>query len=236
MEQKLKAEVREGTGKGVARKLRAQGRVPAVLYGHGIEPTSLHVDSLELFRILHTDAGMNVLIGLEVEGKPHLTLARELQRDQVRSKLIHVDFLAISRDERITVSVPVEIVGESRGVKEGGAVEHHLWEMELECLPGDVPGHIEADVTDLGIGDSLQVSDISVPDGVEVKDDPEDVVVSVVIPQLLKVEAELEEGEAVEGEEGEVVEGEEGEAAEGEAAGGEGAPAAEGGSQEGGES
>ncbi len=235
MEQKLKAEVREGTGKGVARKLRAQGRVPAVLYGHGIEPTALHVDSLELFRVLHTDAGMNVLIDLEVGGEPHLALARELQSDQVRSKLIHVDFLAISRDEKITVSVPVEIVGESRGVKEGGAVEHHLWEMELECLPGDVPGHIEADITDLGIGDSLRVTDIAVPDGVDVKDDPDEIVVSVVVPQLLKVEAELEEGEAVEGAE-EGAEAAEGEAGEGEAAGGEGAPAAEGGSQESGES
>jgi large subunit ribosomal protein L25 len=215
MEQKLKASPRSDTGKGAARRVRAEGRVPAILYGRGIEPTSLAVDARELSHLLHTDAGMNVLIDLQVEGEgEHLVLARELQQDHVRNRLVHVDFVAISRDEKITVEVPISVVGDSPGVKEGGVVEHHTWDLEVECLPGDVPENIEADVSNVALGESLHVSDLRPPEGVTINTDPEELVLAVVVPALLKVEAELEEGEtAVEGVEGEVAEGAEGEAA-----------------------
>src|SRR3989304_5829939 len=156
MEQKLKAEVRIEAGKGAARKVRAGGRVPAILYGHGMEPVPLTVDSRDLFPVLHTDAGANALIDLQVDSANHLALAREIQRDLRKGAFVHVDFLAIRRDEKITVDVPVRIVGEPRGVKEGGAVEHHVWDFKIECLPADVPEAIEADITDLAIGDSLR--------------------------------------------------------------------------------
>lgn len=207
MEQNLKAAVREGTGKGVARRLRAQNRVPAVLYGAGVEPTPLHVDARELFHVMHTDAGQNVLIDLEVEGEgTHLALAREMQQDHIKGRTVHVDFLAIRRDQQITVSVPVEVAGSSVGIHEGGVLEHHLWEIEIECLPNAVPGHIEVDITALGIGDSLHVSDVTAPEGIVIKSDPEVMVLAVVAPQKGVEEA--------------VVEGEEGAeaAAEGEAA------------------
>lgn len=221
MEQKLTAEIRSGVGKGPARQARMKGLVPAVLYGHDLEPIALTVDSLELYRVLHTDAGANVLIELKVDKDSHLALAREIHRDHVKGRFVHVDFLAIRRDQKITVEVPVRIIGESVGVKEGGAVEHHVWDLKLECLPGDVPESIDADVSGLAIGDSIRVSELPVPHGIDVLTNPEEVVVAVVIPQLLKVEEEVPEGEVVEGEEGEVVEGEEG--AEG-APEGEGAP------------
>ena len=211
MEQKLVAEKREGTGKGVARKLRAAGRVPAVLYGHGMEPVGLSVDSRELFQLFHTGAGTNVLVGLVVDGDEHLAMPREVQRDHIRGRFVHVDFLVVSRDEKITINVPVRIVGASVGVKAGGVLEHHLWELRVECLPSDVPDAIEADVSPLEIGMSLRVGDLVVPEGALILTSPEESVVAVQQPQA---RIELEEEEAAEAAEGEAAEGEAAEGAE----------------------
>ena len=225
-EVKLKAEVREGTGKGVARKMRAAGRVPAVLYGPAADPQRLAVDSRDLWHVLHTDAGMNVLVNLQVDGETHLALPREVQRDIVKGTLMHVDFLRIRRDVAIQVNVPIHLVGESIGVKEGGVTEHHLWELHVETLPGNVPESIEADITELNIGDSLHVSSLTVPDDVTVLTDAEETIVSIVTPQVLQVEEP--EGEAAEGVEGEEpAEGETGEGEAGET--GQGGDSAEGG-------
>jgi large subunit ribosomal protein L25 len=197
-EQKLEAEKRDGSGKGMARKLRAAGRVPAILYGHGMEPMSLSVDAKELFHILHTGAGGNVLIDLLVDGKDHLALPREVQRDHVRGQMLHVDFLAVRRDVRVTVDVPVRVVGESPGVKAGGVLEHHLWELHVECLPQDVPDAIEADISELQVGDSLKAGDLAVPEGVTILTAADESVVAVVTPQVRVVEEEVAEAEAVE--------------------------------------
>ena len=219
MELKLEAEKRDESGKGAARKLRARGRVPAVLYGHGVGPVSVSVGAKDLYRVLHGSAGTNVLVNLTVDGAEHLALPREIQRDHVRGRYVHVDFLAVRRDEKVTVSVPVRVVGESPGVKVGGVVEHHLWELQVECLPGDVPDGIDADVSELQVGDSLRVSDIVAPEGVIVLTPPEESLLSVVVPQVRVVE---EVAEVAEGEEVAPAEGEE-------------APAEEAGTEEGGE-
>jgi large subunit ribosomal protein L25 len=206
MELKLKAEKREDSGKGAARKLRAAGRVPAVLYGHGVGPMAVSVDARDLFHVLHGSAGTNVLVDLQVDGAQHLSLPREIQRDHVRGRYLHVDFLAVRRDETVTVSVPVRVVGESPGVKAGGVIEHHLWELQVECLPGDVPDGIEADVSKLQVGDSLRVADLLPPQGVSVLTPLEESVIAVVIPQVRvveEVEAAAEEGEEAAAEEGE---------------------------------
>jgi large subunit ribosomal protein L25 len=218
-EVKLVAEPRDGTGKGVARKLRAAGRVPAVLYGAGLDSTPVSVDSKDLFHVLHTGAGYNVLVDLTVDGTEHLVIPRDVQRDHIHGRFIHLDLLAVRRDEKIKIMVPVRIVGESVGVKAGGVVEHHLWEIELECLPQDVPEGIDADISELEIGMGLRVSDLVAPAGTAFLTSEEESVVAVVQPQMA---VELEEEEAAEGEgaEGEAVEGEEG--AEGGAAEGEG--------------
>jgi large subunit ribosomal protein L25 len=218
MEQKLVAEKREGTGKGVTRKLRAAGRVPAVLYGQGLEPVALSVDSRELIHLFHTGAGTNVLVDLVVDGDAHLAMAREIQRDHIKGRFVHVDFLAVSRDQKITIDVPVRLVGESAGVKAGGVLEHHLWELQVECLPTDVPEAIEADVTELEIGDSLRVSDLAVPEGATILTNPDDLVVACQQPQA-RIELEEEEAAAAEAAEGEAAaEGEEGAAEESEGA------------------
>jgi large subunit ribosomal protein L25 len=214
MEQKLVAERREGTGKGVARKLRAAGRVPAVVYGQGMESAAVSVDAKDLYHVLHS-GGTNVLLDLVIDGKGLLALARDVQRDHIRGRFIHVDFLAVSRTEKITIDVPVRVVGESVGVKAGGVLEHHLWEIQAECLPGDVPEAIEADITELAVGDSLKVADLAAPEGVTILSPEDELVLGVVPPQAREVEevaAELAEGEVAA----------EGEAAPAEAAPGEG--------------
>lgn len=202
MELKLKAEVREVRGKGGARKIRAQGRVPAVVYGHGADPLHVSVDARDLFHLLHTDAGMNVLVDLRVDHDHFLAMPREIQRDHLRSTFLHIDFLRIARDEKITVDVPVHLSGESHGVKEGGVVEHHIWALQVECFPQDVPAAIEADITALGINESLKVSDLTFRDTLTVLTPADEVIVSVVPPQILRVEEEeaAEEAEVPEGE------------------------------------
>lgn len=219
METKLQAETREDTGKGFARRLRADGRVPGVLYGHEMAPIPLSVDSREMFHLLHGGAGANALMDLVVDGHEHLAMAREIQRDHIHNKLIHIDFLAVSRNEKITVNVPVIETGEAVGVKEGGVVEHHLREVAVECFPQDVPELIEIDISDVALGDMIHVSDLTPPQGVTILSNPEDAVLSVITPAALRVEADLsvpgeEAAEVPVAEEG--VEVPAGEAAEGE--------------------
>jgi large subunit ribosomal protein L25 len=219
----LKADVRDGRGKGPARRLRASGKVPATLYGRGIEAVALAVDARELAHTLSTDAGSNVLIDLKVGSDTHLTMARLLDRDPLRGTIKHVDFLRIARDVAIEVDVPVHFDGESQGVKEGGVLEHHLWQLHVECLPGNVPERIHIDVSPMVIGDVVRVSDVKPPDGVTLLTGDDEIIVSCVVPQVLKLEEEVPEEEvAAEGEEGAVpAEGEEGAApTEGEAGGG----------------
>lgn len=219
MEVRLEAETRAGTGKGVARKLRAAGKVPGILYGRGLTPVALAVEARELSQALHTDAGRNVLIDLQVGGEEHLAMIRELQRDAVRGAFFHVDFVKIARDVAIEVDVPIHVVGESHGVKEGGVIEHHLWNVRVECLPGNVPERIDADVTEIGIGEVVRVGALSVPEGVSILTDAGEIVVSVVVPQKPEelLAAPEEAAVAAEGEEA--------------AAPAEGAPPAEGGEE-----
>jgi large subunit ribosomal protein L25 len=217
MERKLKAEPRTDTGKGAARKIRATGRVPAVVYGHGAEPLHVSVEARELFHLLHTDAGMNILVDMRVDHDNFLAMPREVQRDALKGRFIHVDFLRIARDVKVTVEVPIHLTGESHGVKEGGVVEHHLWSLHVECLPQDVPSSLEADISALGINESLKVSDLQVPSTITVLTSPDEVIVSVVPPQVLRALEELEAAEAEAAAEAAAEEGEAAAEAEGEA-------------------
>jgi len=223
METKLTAERRDGAGKGVARKLRAAGRVPAVFYGHGTETVSLSVDARELLHLLHVNVGTNLLVDLLIDGTPHMAIAREIQRDHIHSRFIHVDFLAVNRDETITVSVEVNELGEPAGVKAGGVIEHHLREIAIECLPQDVPDAIDVDISALELGDMLHVRDLVAPEGVVILSNLDEAVLSVITPAALRTEADLtlpgEEAPAAEVEEEEAAAAEaapEGEAPEGE--------------------
>lgn len=200
MEVTLKAQPRSATGKGAARKFRRAGEVPGVVYGTGIDPIPLSISVREMTSALQTEAGSNVLINLQLDSKTkYFTMLREVQSDPLRGSLIHIDFLKIDRDVKIQADVPVHIVGESHGVKEGGVVEHHLWEIKVEALPTDVPPNLELDITMLGIGEHLRVSDLKPPPDVEILSPAEEIVVSVVEPQVIKLpEEEAAEAAAAE--------------------------------------
>jgi large subunit ribosomal protein L25 len=193
-EVKLKATKRESVGKGSSRRARSSGRVPAILYGRGMEPIALEVDRRAFVGALRTDAGMNVLLDIEVDGQTTLALTRELQREPVRGTLLHADFVKVDRTQAIEVEVPVHIVGESPGAKEGGVLEHPLFAVQVRCLPTEVPEAIEADISGLAIGDSLRVSELPVSDQYEILTDPDTIVASVAQPiseeQLEAMEAE----------------------------------------------
>lgn len=210
METTLKATLREGTGKGAARKLRATGRVPGILYGHGMEPVSVHVDGLDLLHLFHR-AGGGVLIDLDVDGASHLVIPREVQRDHIRGRYVHIDFLAVRRDEKIRLSVEVREVGEAAGVKNGGVIEHHTRDVEIECFPTDVPEYLEIDVTGLEIGDMARAADIKVAEGVTILAGRDTPLISLIMPAVLQTEADL----SVPGEEGVEAEEAEGEPEEG---------------------
>jgi large subunit ribosomal protein L25 len=180
----LAARRRAGSGKGEARALRREGRVPAIAYGVGLDATPLSVDARELYHALHTHAGANAIISLQVDGTPHLTLAREVVRHPVRREVLHLDFVAVSRTVKVQVEVPVVLTGEAAGVQEGGIVEQTLFSLNVEVLPLEVPDELPLDISELGIGDVLRVSDVRVPGGVEVLDDAELPVVTIVVPSL----------------------------------------------------
>lgn len=180
----LEAEVREGTGKEIARRLRAAGRIPAVLYGRGIDPVSLSVEGKAFESTLLTGAGANVLLDLVIREdgatRNEIAMVQEMQRDVLRRRIIHVDLHKINLSEKVHAWVPVVLRGEARGSREGGVLEHLLREVEVACLPTELPEHFDLDVTDLTVGHSLRVSDLRVPDGVTLLTSPEEAVVTMV--------------------------------------------------------
>ena len=192
-EVRLQGEKRNGTGKGPSRRARGAGKVPAIVYGRGMEPLSITVDRREFVSALLTDAGINVLLDIEVDGDTTLALTRELQRDPVRGTLLHADFVKVDRTTEVEVEVPIHIVGEAPGAKEGGILEQPTFTAQVRCLPTEVPESIDADVSGLGVGDSLRVSDLSEGRSYQILTDPEEVVAHVAAPMS---EEELEALEA----------------------------------------
>lgn len=184
----LKAMPREKTGKSVAKRLRAKGMLPAVIYGEKVEPLPIVVDLKELKSAIHTEAGLNVILNLEVEGakrsKDQTAIIREIQRDPIKETLLHADFLKIALDEKIQATIPILVVGEAPGVKDGGVLQHGLWEVQVECLPTDLPEHFEVDVSSLQIGDAVRVGDLSWSDKVEILTQTEETLVSIVPPRV----------------------------------------------------
>ncbi len=201
-ENALQVEIREGKGKGVARKLRAAGRIPAVCYGKKDAAVPLSVDPKVLRHLLeHSDAGMNTIISLDVAGggdlQGRMVLLRDLQKDPVRGRFLHADFYTVDLEQKVEVSVPLQLTGKAAGVELGGILDQQLREIDLECLPLAIPRLVEVDVSPLMLGDSLHIRDISLPEGVTLRSDPDLSIVSVVAPS----KAEEEAPEAVEGEE-----------------------------------
>lgn len=198
----LVVEAREGLGKGAARKLRAAGRIPAVLYGRGRDSLALALDPRALDRILRA-SGANTLLDLTVEGHPELkdtvALVKDLQRDPLRGAILHADLYAVDLTRTVTVDVPVHLLGRPRGLDFGGILEHTLREVALECLPRAIPEAIEVDVTALEVGDVVHVRDLALPEGVTLVTDGDLGVVHVALPQAEATPAEAAAAAPAEG-------------------------------------
>ena len=206
-ENELTATKRTSWGSAVSRRLRRAGEVPAIVYGHETEATSVAVDARELYKVLHTEAGLNVVINLDVDGAPVTTLAREVQRDPVRGDIIHLDFIRISLTETVTAEVSVEYEGVPVGVRDdGGIVETIRATVNIEALATNIPSSITIDINEMTIGDVLRISDLPRLEGVEYLDDEESGLVTVSVPAAVISEEAAGDEELLEGEEGEEVE------------------------------
>lgn len=197
----LTAETREVSSKGQIKEMRKRDYVPAVVYGKKVDNTLLSVNRKELIQALNTSAGANVLIDLKIEGgkkRKETVMVKELQRDPVKDIFLHVDFIGISLEDKLQVKVPISFNGEPVGVKEGGVPSIQLREVIVETLPTDIPEFLEVDISQLNIGDSLNVSDLQIPKGAQVVGDPDETIISVLAPTIEEEPTEdedlLEEG------------------------------------------
>ncbi len=182
----LSATLRDGTGKGAARTLRASGRIPGVIYGHGREPQPLAIDNRELEKLLSKISAESTVIELSLDGKSTQTLIREIQRHPFKRQILHVDFQELVAGERITVRLPIVLTGVPDGVRQdGGVLDQTLRELEVEVDPANIPNHIEIDVTPLKIGESIHVRDIKLPEGVEVVTEADSSVCVVSAPRAV---------------------------------------------------
>lgn len=181
----LTAQVREKAGKGVARGLRRDGRVPAVLYSHG-KSMPIAMGNKDLTKILNAEGGEHALISLTLEGakeaKERMALIKDYQKDPISGGLIHVDLQEVAMDEKVRVPVTVHLTGSSAGVKDGGILQLALRVLEVECLPQNIPDHIEVNVSALKVNESLHVKDITVPAGVKILADLDSTVVTIQPP------------------------------------------------------
>jgi large subunit ribosomal protein L25 len=200
---KLAVSQRSLLGSAESRRLRRQGLIPGVLYGRS-EPVAITVGERELRAALTTSAGSHAVLDVAVDGgSEHSAILKDFQRDKVRGTITHIDLQEVRLDQPIQTAVAVHLVGDSVGVREGGVLNQVTTEINIEALPLEVPQGIEADVSELGVGDTLRLSDLTVPEGVRLLDDPDETVIaSVQLAREEIVEEEVEEG-AEEGAEGE---------------------------------
>jgi large subunit ribosomal protein L25 len=181
----LSANARTDRGKGAARKLRSSGQVPAVIYGSARDAQSLAINEKDLDRLLGTIAAESTVIELGVDGgRPTKTLIREIQRHPFKRQILHVDFQELVAGEKVTVNIPLVLVGTPESVRAGDAImDQVLRELEIEVDPSNIPNHIDVDVSGLELGHSLHVSDVKLPEGVTVMDDPETTIVVLSVPR-----------------------------------------------------
>ncbi len=194
----LKSIIRQGKQtRSDLKKLRNTGKVPAVVYGYGTRNTSVKVDEVEFIKVIR-EVGRNGVIDLGVGSKTIKVMVSDYQFDPLKNQITHIDFLAINMTEERTVEVPVHLVGEAAGAKEGGVVEQPLFDLEVTATPENIPEAIEVDITELQINDSYSVADIKVSGDFTIENDPEESVVTVVPPTDEPSEEEIEamEGEA----------------------------------------
>jgi len=214
----IKAEKRDVFGKNACRRIREAGRIPAVLYGEGKAALPLTLDRKDIIAILKSESGENTIFKVSFDSKTQDAMIKEIQVDPVSHQLLHADLIQISMEKTIRVSVPLLLQGEAVGVKsEGGFVDFMTREVDIECLPKDIPEHITIDISGLHLHQSLKIGDITPPEGVRLISDPSSVVVLISVPHKEEEAAKpVEEGVAAEPAEPEVIKKERAEKEEGE--------------------
>lgn len=189
----LAAKVRQEKGTHLARRMRNSGVIPAVLYGSNEGAVSLAIGERDFQKVIHGATGENVILNLKIDDEQKgdkTAIVKEIQRDPVNQRIVHVDFKAISLKEKIKVNVPIQTIGEAPGIKEGGVLEYFLRELEIECLPTNIPEHITVDVSTLGINASVHVRDLVLPDkDVRIVTPGDRMLVSIVPPTVLEEKA-----------------------------------------------
>ncbi len=199
---KITAVPRDVRGKGAMRKLRAQGLIPSNIYGTGEENLIFSLKERDLTKLMLLEYE-NILLEIKIGDNELPAIIKDLQEDVVTGKPVHVDFQHVQMGKVLKVAIPVHLNGDSQGVKEGGIIEHFLRDINIECLPKDIPGEFAIDVSNLGIGDSIHVKDIEIQEGIRIIDSLHTVICSVVLPAkaVEEVPEEVEEEELAEGEE-----------------------------------
>ena len=193
----LSAEMRSDSGKGVARKLRAAGRVPGIVYGHGREPQSLSVVARDLDKLLGSIAVSSTVVELGLAGATTKTLIREIQRHPFKKMIMHVDFQELVAGEKVIVDLPLVFVGVPEGVRVSGALlEQILHKVEVRVDPANIPNHIDVDVSHLAMGHSLHIRDLKLPAGVEVLSEADATICAVIAPRAAVEAAAAEPGVA----------------------------------------
>lgn len=197
---KLASANRETKTRSAINQLRNTGQVPAVVYGYQVENTAVAVDEIEFIKVIR-EVGRNGVIDLELGGKPTKVMVTDYQFDSLKNQITHIDFVAINMKTEVTVDVTIELTGEAKGADEGGIVEQPIFEVQVTATPDNIPESLELDVTELEIGDTLYVSDISTTGNFTVENEEDEALVTVVPPQKEEEPEDEEEGE--EGEESE---------------------------------
>ena len=201
---KLEVQARESRGSAASRRLREDGLIPGVLYGSGDEAHPFSIEERSLRKALTGDHGLHAILDVVLEGqqKAHHAVVKDYQLDPTRARLLHIDLHEVRLDQAIQTNVVIELAGEAAGQKEGGVLSQINREVRVEALPMEVPDHLELDISAMVIGDSLRITDLRVPEGVTVLDDPETVLATVSPPtkEPEPEEIEAEEGEEIEGE------------------------------------
>ena len=203
----LSAESGRATGSSATRRLRSQGRIPAVVYGMGMDPKSISVDRRDLRAALSGPSGLNTILDLEVDGETFPSIIKDVQRHPVRLNIEHLDFIQVDLNVEIVVNVPIHLTGESKDVEDGnGLIDQVMTELEVSTTPRNIPDEIVVDISEMTMDSTIVVSDLDIPEGVTVQNDPDTTVVTVSImrtPVLDEEEAEAAAlAEAAEGEEG----------------------------------
>lgn len=189
----LKAEIRRRTGSGVLKQMRREGFIPTVVYGVGAETRNLKVNTKTFTELLAHSASSNIVVDLDIEGTKQLAFIQAVQTNPLSGHVIHADFLAVNAKTEITAHIPVSLLGDAPGVKNGGVLDQQIHDLEIICLPGDLPERIEADVSEMKIGDLLHVGDLKFPKGVSTHLGEEIIVAALQAPRTEEEEVETEE-------------------------------------------